>query len=447
MKNKPKILSLARERLGVAFIVMCICIYTFMLICNLLTGLCVDDFSYFNDFSAKGERIDSFWRIFPSLSAHMQKMNGRTIAHFFVHLFLFLPLPVFKIINPAMFTALLIILCRLSSPKCKPHTLIFPVIFSLVWIFTPAFGQTVLWVDGAINYLWGVVFGFLFLLPFIKYFLYGEKIKSIGGGILFAICGFIAGGYMENASAAFISMAAILLIAGAASRKTRPAVVHYIAYAASLGGFLFMALAPAERKNKLAEMTPGMLRANFITALEQLKNLWIPILILTVLFVIAVHIKTKKEILILASILTIGALVANFIMSLAQYYPDRAAFSVIILIVAACSVLLGEILKKEHYPRLAINAAAACLFVCCTYFLITGINDVYQTHLLQKTNIQTIADCKDAGVLDVELPMIYPKTKYSALYDLKYLDTQDHASWPNAGMAAYYKVNTIIGIP
>lgn len=435
-----------RERIGISFLVACICVYAFMLICNLLTRLCVDDFSYFNDFSANGERIDSFWRIFPSLGAHMEKMNGRTIAHFFVHLFLFLPLPIFKILNPAMFIMLLVTLSRLSTPHEKPKAIIFSIDFALIWIFTPAFGQTVLWVDGAINYLWSVVFGFLFLMPFIRYFLYGEKIKSIGGGILFVLCGFIAGGYLENTSAAFILMASVLLIAGAATRKTRPAVVHYIAYAASLGGFLFMALAPAEQKNKLADITPGIFRANFITAVEELKKLWIPILILTSLFVIAVFIKVKKETLFLASVFTAGALAANFIMSLAQYYPDRAAFSVIILIVAACSVLLGEILQSEKSPRIAISIAVACLFVCCSYFLIVGSNDIYQTHLLQETNVKTIYDKKAEGVLDIELPMIYPETKYSALYDLKYLDTRDCSSWPNAGMAAYYGVNTIIGI-
>ena len=110
MKNKIKISACIREKIGVRLLVLCICVYTFMLACNLLTGLCVDDFSYFNDFSAKGERIDSFWRIFSSLEAHMKIMNGRTIAHFFVHLFLYLPLPIFKIINAAAFVLLLIMI-------------------------------------------------------------------------------------------------------------------------------------------------------------------------------------------------------------------------------------------------------------------------------------------------------------------------------------------------
>ena len=447
MKNKIKISSFIREKIGVRLLVFCLCAYALMLVCNLLTGLCVDDFSYFNDFSAKGEKIDSFWRIFSSLGAHMKIMNGRTTAHFFVHLFLYLPLPFFKLLNPAAFVLLLIMICKLSAIKGKINAILFAAVFAMIWIFTPAFGQTVLWLDGAINYLWGVVFGFLFIMPFVRYLLYGEKIKTVGGGILFAICGFIAGGYMENTSAAFILMAAILLISGAIIGKTRPAAAHYIAYAASLGGFLFMALAPAEQKNKLADMTPGVFRANFITALEQLKKLWLPVFILTALFVLAAYLKLKKETFFLAGTLAIGALAANFIMSFAQYYPDRAAFPVVILIISACAVLAGESALSEKCPKLALKTAVACLLVAFAYFLLIGVNDVYQTHLMQKSNIETISEYKSRGISDVELPLIRPGTKYSALYDLKYLDTSDSASWPNAGMAAYYGVNTIIGIP
>ena len=36
-------------------------------------------------------------------------------------------------------------------------------LFCLLWIYTPSFGQVFLWLDGALNYLWSVLFSLLML--------------------------------------------------------------------------------------------------------------------------------------------------------------------------------------------------------------------------------------------------------------------------------------------
>lgn len=69
-------------------------LFIFMLALNFLTPYQADDFAYHFSFDT-GERIESISDIFPSLAAHTQTMNGRVIAHFFVHLFELLPKAVF----------------------------------------------------------------------------------------------------------------------------------------------------------------------------------------------------------------------------------------------------------------------------------------------------------------------------------------------------------------
>lgn len=434
------------QKYGKTFCTVCICVFALMILCNALTGFFVDDFNYMNDFSANAERIDSFFDIFPSIYVHAHLMNGRSIAHFFVQLFLLLPAPVFDIFNSAAFILLLALICRIGSAGKKNHPLTLPAVFAAVWTFSPVFGQVALWTDGSCNYMWSTVFSLAFLFPFARKYLTGNGVKSVAGKILLVICGFIAGGYLENTSAATIFIAAVLTVLSAV-KKTKPTPTEYVALGSSVAGFLFMMLAPAELQNKAGSLSPGDVRRGFIAALEMLKGISVVLIFLAVAFAVALCLKTDRNKLVLSAVFTAGALVANFVMALASYYPERAEFPVLILLLAACAILTDEILTADGGVRIAMTAAAACLFVVCAYNVLTGVNDVYSTFLLQKNNEAIIESAKESGVENVALPVIYPQTKYSAPFGLKYLDTEDTGTWPNAAMSAYYKVGTIIGIP
>lgn len=59
----------------------CFIIFLIMLIANILTEKCADDFLYSYNL-ATNERLASFWEIFPSIATHYKTMNGRVFAHF-----------------------------------------------------------------------------------------------------------------------------------------------------------------------------------------------------------------------------------------------------------------------------------------------------------------------------------------------------------------------------
>ena len=79
-------------------IVILTAIFLLLLYCNYLTPLQGDDYLYRNSF-ADGSRITSVADILTSLRAHRITTNGRLIPHFFVQLFLLIPLPFFKVLN------------------------------------------------------------------------------------------------------------------------------------------------------------------------------------------------------------------------------------------------------------------------------------------------------------------------------------------------------------
>lgn len=424
-----------------AFIAVLIFISFIMLLCNVLTDLCVDDFCYLGSFSTN-ERIDSLWDIFPSMAMHAKTMNGRVVAHFFVQLFLIFPLPIFKVINTAMFVFQILLILHLSGAKINQRWFLALCAFALIWVYEPAFGQVNFWLDGACNYLWSAVAALIFLCPFGKLFVSGTEVKPIYLRILFCIAGFFAGAFAESTAISAIFMSVCLIVLCFICGK-KVNVWYFAALVCALLGFIFMISAPAEFENKLAEMNFGTLRINFIAALDMLKSFAVLPVSFAVLACAHFYLVKEKRTLLFSFVLALGALCANFVHIFAGYYPGRCASFCVVLFVAADIALAAGLLETD--ARLPIKCAAAALVVIFAYNLAFGVNDVFSTHIKISENEQRIEECREAGIMNVELPMFVTHSKYSAVSGLKYLDTETYDTWPNNHMAAYYGVESIIG--
>jgi hypothetical protein len=57
----------------------------------------------------------------------------------------------FNLINAIVFTALPILITRITKSKNLELVVIFTAI---IWFFVPVPGETVFWLSGAVNYLW-----------------------------------------------------------------------------------------------------------------------------------------------------------------------------------------------------------------------------------------------------------------------------------------------------
>ncbi len=424
-----------------ATILLFLCFFVCMLLCNILTPLVADDFSF--NFSAQtGERMTSFTQVFTALKGHVTRFNGRVVAHFFVYVMVMLPKTVFNIVNSLMFVLQIFLAYVICKKRDKQNNLLLLAIFGCVWMFELVFGQVNLWIAGACNYLWAIVFGLAFLLPFIKDYLYNDPVKTKWVTILHIIVSLVAGAYSENGSAAFIAIA-VLIVLLLKFQQHKKFSVHYLtSLLVAFGGYLSIYLiSPGEISNKKAEFSLQVLRENFVNALDVLFEHRVLLISFIVLFILAVSLKSKKEPLLLSLTFVVGALCANFLLTFAAYYPLRCASFTALFLIIANGILFCNVLESNYKTMLVIAVAILTLFT--TYNVALGVNDLYNSHIHVKANEEFIYECKEAGNTNISVSLFSIKTKYNAFYRSAYLHEYD--SWINKAMAKYYEVDSLIG--
>ncbi len=429
-------LQARRTRQGILFFA---CLYLFLLLCNLLTPMAADDFAYSHSFLT-GERITSIWEIFPSLGAHMQSMNGRTFAHFWAQLFLFLPWWLFDAVNAAVFCLQIYLIGRLVSDK-KPTVGLYLFLFGLLFLTTPDFGQVNLWLDGSCNYLWSVPFVLGYLYPFVRLFLYGERVTHPGRAAGYLLLSLAAGGYLENVSGAAILVSMLLLGLSKWKCRQKTGIVLPLCILFALIGLSTVALSPAQFQNKGGGSASDMLLSGLIS-LGVVGLLALPIGVYILLWRRAKRQGIDSRAFLLSYVFLIGAAASNFVMILAAYYPLRCAVGATVFVILACGVLASRIdwagERGTASCRRAISLGLAALLLAMGL----GLFDIAVTHIAVKQNESVIlaADRDDT----VTVPLVVPLTKYSAFFNLKYLSS-DAFDWPNDAMAKYYAVEGIVG--
>ena len=282
-------------------------IFFVILACNLMTLYLVDDYAYMFSFADR-TRIDSVLDIVPSMIAHARTMNGRLVAHGLVQLSLMMPRWVFDIVNSAVFCLLVKLLSNISRQK-KDTWFLQLGVFCAIWLYVPAFGQVFLWQDGAINYLWAVVGGILFVCPFISQFMNENVAEWKKKPLLklgFLVFSFMAGAHSESVSAAVIFMAAMLTVLDAWMNHRKLDGYHAFAVIAAFLGYLTIYLAPAQWVNKSIGITLRGLVTNIIEITLGYEK-YLPLLILfVVLFIVNIVKKSDPKKIVLAAVLFLG---------------------------------------------------------------------------------------------------------------------------------------------
>lgn len=266
-----------------------------------------DEYNYSN-ITWTNTRISSLSDIITSQKILYLNWTGRILLHSLIQLFLFIGEPSFSIINSLIFCAFIYLISDLVFPKKTPYHLL--LIFSIIWIFTPMFGETTIWISGSINYLWPSTL-FLLLLN-----LYSKKNTKTPWLMLIA---FITGISHEMI---FICGGAYLLLDLCINNFNRKKILVFLCF---LIGGLFLILAPG-----------NFLRASHsLTVLRKLTIIKVSIgLILFVVIVIIntklkdnlikyINIIKKKKILNILSILCILSFISLLILHLINYNPTN----------------------------------------------------------------------------------------------------------------------------
>jgi len=439
MTEKNILQKLNSSRLCIAAVAVAILLI--MLFCNFNTDLVADDYMYCFSF-LDDSRIESVGDIFPSMVAHRHSMNGRVVAHFMVQLFLMLPKAVFNIFNAAIFAALVLLIYFTGKGRQEHNVLLLACCFGLIWILQPQFGQVYLWLDGSVNYLWCAAACMVYLIPWVKCFLYDEELSGprLALYIVFAL---IVGAFSENASVALIFMTMLFMALRLFWDKKKISRWMWLSITAAFLGFIYMMLAPAESVNKSAEFSISVLFSNFIETGLYYLRFW-PLIISFVLFYyLAVKSGVPQRTRVLALVFLLGSLAGHFVLTFAMYCAGRSTFIALILLITANALLFAPLFEVGHKKLLCLMCAV-CL-VLTAYWGYVGVRDIQRTHYLLGFNEEIILQALAAGEKNIQVPRPYAETKYSALEGLSYLNTEDSTDWPNVYMAKYFGADSIIG--
>jgi len=438
-ENNMTRLNTSRKLLWLFYIVL----FAFMLLCNMMTMKLADDFAYLYSW-ADGSRITNPLQIIPSMAAHMTEMNGRLVAHGVAQFWLMLPDWCFDIANALVFALQIPLIVRISKRKDESRNNLLHVgVFGAIWVCVLAFGQANLWLDGACNYLWSVVAGLLFIQPYVRYLLDDDAPRMRLSGILFLILAPAMGGWAESGSAAFIFIAAVLLALGRFWQHKPLSRILVVGLVLAVVGYLTIYMAPAQM-NKSSAMTLASLVMGVVRCLLRLSEIWVLVAAFVVLFVLNICNGTDKKRLVLASVFFLGAMCANFIVMFAAFYPERVAISTTVILICADAILAQGLFSSGSY-KTVVASLLMVLVLVTPVEMFRGVKDIYETYVFTRNNEAYLYQCAENGQSEVVLPMMLPGTKYSPLYDQRYVNADDPTDWPNNAMSVYYGINAIRG--
>lgn len=158
-------------------------VFLAMLSLNGLFSLCMgDDYVYsflweghsiYEPISENARRIQSFSDIAASTWLYFLTWGGRVVAQAMAMFFLWMPKWVYDIAGSGA-AVLLVLLVQWIAHEGRMTLALSPLSLALTafsfWTFHAHFVGIFLWIDGACNYLWPIVFLLLFLLPYIRHY-------------------------------------------------------------------------------------------------------------------------------------------------------------------------------------------------------------------------------------------------------------------------------------
>lgn len=414
-------------------IVLLALIFVLMLVANTWSYYCSDDYGYKLS-SADGSQITCVKDIVRSIATHCKTVNGRSIAHFLAQLFLLMPKTVFNFVSSAIFAAMVYLCCRISTDG-KINNILLLAVFGAIWCFMPAFGSAYIWLTGTCNYLWGVFFVLLFVLPYSNC----GQMDSIVLKVLFVIAAFVAGAYTEATSAGGILAAALFVLYYKFVEKRRVQPVYFIAIAMSVAGYLTMIFAPAEIRAKSTGLTVYSLFDKFVEATQIYSEFMPVIIVFIIMLILCDDSKAKWKALIFA----VTSLATNYIFVFARYYPPRGACATGTFLIIAAGILADSVYRSGKFRKASV-IACALMIPFAVLNVAVGMGDIRTTNAAMKETLAVVEKYKAEGYTEVPFSTMYPDTKYTVYSDTMQLNYYDTKSFPNAYMAKFYGVDVIV---
>lgn len=365
-----------------------------MFLLNILTPLISDDFAYMFVYG-EDRLVSSVSDVLESQENHYHMWGGRSVVHFIAQILLMLPSYVSDLLNSLVYIGYIFLIYYHIKGRGKNSLSLFILINLAVWFFQPVLGDTVFWLTGSANYLWGTFFILLFLLPFRMY--EGQK-QGTGIQVLISagmfILGIISGWTNENTAGAMLFAIALFFIYYRSRKWTIP-VWLVAGLVAGLIGFIVMIMAPGNyARAGESSFSLYILGYRLFDCTRTLLFYCSPLMLVTLLIYIIFYRfpdKERDENIKLSLIYTIAAMVAVYAMILSPTFPRRALFGVVTYLIIGIGILFYNLDFRHKFlrqVRMLLIAFGLFCFAFSFYFAFNEINSFRKISLQREVVIK-----------------------------------------------------------
>ncbi len=397
--------AIVNKKSGLFWAIAVLVCFSVIFFLNILTPLISDDFAY-KFVYGENRLVSSVGDILESQKNHYYMWGGRSIVHFIAQVLLLLPPTIADLLNSFAYMGYILLVYYHIKGRGKNSLSLFVLVALAVWFFQPVLGDTVFWLTGSANYLWGTTLILLFLLPFRMY--QGQKgstaTQVLMSAIIF-ICGFIAGWTNENTAAAML-LISILYCAYYYSQKWDIPVWLITGFVGSLAGFFIMIAAPGNYvRAGDSSFDLFALAYRLFNSTRMLLFYCGPLVLVTLLMYIVFYrfpSKNRDNSLKLSLIYFIAAIAAVYAMVLSPSFPRRALFGIVTYLIVGAGILFYSLDFRHSFirqTRMLVVVFGLFNFLFTFYFAIKEINSF--RNITQEREL-IIKQAKEDGKLECE---------------------------------------------
>lgn len=428
-------------------LIILLTIFIFVLILNLKTLYIADDYVYHFFYQtsspteiAHQQKISTLL-IPASMWNHYFLWNGRFVAHSIVQYFMQFDTKIpFDICNSLIFVVLIMTMDKFASKLSnkKAQAFVLPLIFAFTWFYLPFFGQSVLWVSGAGNYLWMSVI-------YLGFIMYNLKFREVNlqSFIIAGIIGFLAGASNENSGPAAILIVLLFMIKRFIETH-KISLVNSISVFFGAVGFLLMLLSPGSQKRGMMSRTWPVIHKN----LENIYNLtfdnWKWLYLLVIVLTIAGIVLKKLSIDSCWSVIffMVGHFAAVYAMTLSPEEPQRTFFGGVIFLGIALFIPVYALFSGVKLVLPVLSILMAFLFIRS---YVPAYQDINQSYQVNKMQYEKILTAKKEGKSSARVPILpVAKSTYNATYQTFTLD-EPSDQLMNLWVAKYFDIGKVYG--
>lgn len=427
---------------------------------NILTPYMSDDYAY----ACSVREASSLWDLAKQQYGEYLSNSGRVIGQFNVRLSLSVDKQVFNLVNSVMFIILVLLMYANVRRKRKNDIFVLLLIITFLWRFAVDFGQTMLWICGACNYLWGSVF-ILGFVTFYRHFLdNSEEIRHhapLAAGAFFF--GVLAGWCNENTSGGGLLLVLMFGLNFWQDRRKRgQRSVYPFMVSGILGmccGILGMISAPGIR-NRSETMSEGeysglvglVSRVYKITV--NLRKLFFPVIVIAVIVIVFLTLQKRlqgwRQIRCNETVLFLTASVAtSYALAIAPTPMDRAYFGAGIFLFLACIQGIIDVADHEQVIRAAKYSLVSVMCVWLFFTYLDNLVNLARIYREEQERIGLIledkADPEGDGIVVIPKLREAFRNPYSNAHDSDLEDDKEY--WINLFYESYYDVGNITAIP